>query len=91
MVTYHGKVKDLSKLIKDLLQFVYSIEEVGKVFSPPPLSHIEALGKQRITLLDLNCILLERSVGCRGCGDSRCQVIKKCLIYLFAKHVLNNY
>ena len=34
VVTYHLKVKKLRKLIKDLLPFLYSDEEVQKVFSP---------------------------------------------------------
>ena len=37
VATYHPKVKDLGKLIKDLLPFLYSDEEVEKVFSPPPI------------------------------------------------------
>ena len=34
VVIYHLKVKKLRKLIKDLLPFLYSDEEVQKVFSP---------------------------------------------------------
>ena len=37
VVTYHPKVKKLGKLIKDLLPFLYSDEEVQNVFSPPPM------------------------------------------------------
>ena len=37
VVTYHPKVKKLGKLINDLLPFLYSDEEVQKVFSPPPV------------------------------------------------------
>ena len=37
VVTYHPKVKKIGKLIKDLLPFLYSDEEVQKVFSPPPM------------------------------------------------------
>ena len=36
VATYHPKVKDLGKLIKDLLQFIYSDEEVEKAFLSPP-------------------------------------------------------
>ena len=35
--TCHPKINDINKLIKDLLQFLYSDEEVQKVFSPPPI------------------------------------------------------
>ena len=31
-MTYHPKIKKLGKLIKDLLQFLYSVEEVLKSF-----------------------------------------------------------
>ena len=46
VTTYHPKVKDLGKLFKDLLLFLYSDEEVEKVFSPSTiLCQIEVLGK----------------------------------------------
>ena len=35
--TCHPKINDINKLIKDLLQFLYSDEEVQKVFSPLPI------------------------------------------------------
>ena len=35
--TCHPKINDINKLIKDLLQFFYSDEDVQKVFSPPPI------------------------------------------------------
>ena len=38
VATYHPKVKDLGKLIKDLLSFLCSDEEVEKVFSPHPIA-----------------------------------------------------
>ena len=37
VVTHHPKVRKLGQLIKDLLPFLYSDEEVQKVFSPPPV------------------------------------------------------
>ena len=36
-VTYRPKIKDLITLIKDFLPFLYSNEEVGKIFSPSPI------------------------------------------------------
>ena len=35
--TYHPKVKELWKLIRDLLPFLHSDGEVQKFFSPPPI------------------------------------------------------
>ena len=37
VTTYHPKVKELGKMIRDLLSFLYSDGEVQKVFSPPPI------------------------------------------------------
>ena len=37
MTTYHPKVKELGKLIMDLLPFLYSDGEDQKVSSPPPI------------------------------------------------------
>ena len=37
VTTYHPKVKELGKMIRDLLPFLYSDGEVQKVFSPPPI------------------------------------------------------
>ena len=45
MATYHSKVKDLGKLVKDLLPFLSSDEEVEKVFSPPPIASYRSARK----------------------------------------------
>ena len=37
VTTYHPKVKELGKLIRDLRPFLYSDGNVQKVFSPPPI------------------------------------------------------
>ena len=37
VTTYRPKVKELGKLIRDLLPFLYIDEEVQKVLSPPPM------------------------------------------------------
>ena len=37
VTTYHLKVKELGKLIRDLRPFLYSDGNVQKVFSPPPI------------------------------------------------------
>ena len=52
-------------MIKDLLPFLYSDEEVEKVSSPLPINNYIVRSK---------LYPVERSVGCRGCGRSRCQV-----------------
>ena len=80
MATYHSKVKDLGKLIKDLLQFLYSDKEVEKVFSPPIASYRSAR-KIKDNIIRSKLYPVERSVGCQECEGSRCQVcenIKVC-------------
>ena len=57
--TYHPKVKDLGKLIKDLLPFLYSDKEVEKVFSLPLMASYRSARKIKDYILDLNCILLK--------------------------------
>ena len=37
VTTYHPEVKELGKMMRDLLPFVYNDGEVQKVFSPPPI------------------------------------------------------
>ena len=37
VTTYPPKVKELGKMIRELLPFLYSDGEVQKVFSPPPI------------------------------------------------------
>ena len=37
VATYHPNVKELRKLIRDVLPFLYSDGEVQKIFSPTPI------------------------------------------------------
>ena len=37
VTTYHPNVKELRRLIRDVLPFLYSDREVQKIFSPPPI------------------------------------------------------
>ena len=48
VATYHSKVKDLGKLIWDLLPFLYSDEEVKKVFSLSPIASYRSARKTMI-------------------------------------------
>ena len=74
MATYHPKVKDLGKLIKDLLPFLYSDEEVEKVLLPLPIASYRSARKIKDYIVRSKLCPVEESVGCRGCGGSRCQV-----------------
>ena len=76
VATYHPKVKELGKLITDLLPFLYSDGEVQKVFSPPPIVSYRSARKIKDYIVRSKLYPVERNVGCRGCGSSRCQVCK---------------
>ena len=58
VATSHTKVKDLGKLVKDLLPFLYSDEEVEKVLSPPPISSYRSAGKMKDYILSCNSVFL---------------------------------
>ena len=72
--TYHLKVKDLGILIEDFLPFLYSDEEVKRVFSPPPIASHRSARKIKDHIVRSKLYPVERSVGCQGCRGSRCQI-----------------
>ena len=74
VAVYHPKGEDLGKLIKNLLSFLYSDEEVEKVFSLPPILSYRIAKEIKNYVVRSKFYPLERSVGCRGCGGSRCLV-----------------
>ena len=76
VVTYSPKVKKLGIVIKDLLPFLYSDEEVQKVFSPPPMVSYKSARKIKDYTVRSKLYPLERNVGFGGCGNGRCQVYK---------------
>ena len=74
VTTYHPKVKDLGRLIRDLLPFLYSDGEVQKVFSPPSIVSYRIARKIKNYIVRSKLYPVERKVGYRRCGSSRCQV-----------------
>ena len=74
VVTYHPKVKKLGKLIKYLFPFLYSDEEVQKVFSSPLMVSYRSARKIKDYIVRCKLYPLERNVDCGGCGNGRCQV-----------------
>ena len=67
VTTYHPKAKELGKMIMDLLPFLYTDGEVQKVFSPPPIVSYRSARKIKDYIVRSK-YLVERKVGCRGCG-----------------------
>ena len=76
VTTYRPKVKELWKLIRDLLPFLYSDEEVQKNFSCLPIVSYRSARKMKNYIVRSKLYPVERKVGCRGCGSFRCQVCK---------------
>ena len=76
VTTFRPKFKGLGKLIRDLLPFLYSNGEVQKVFSPSPIAFYRSAKKIKYYIVRSKLYTVERKVGCRGCGSSRCQVCK---------------
>ena len=59
---------------KDLLPFLYSDEEVEKVFSPLPIASYRSARKIKDYIFRSKLYPVERNVGCRGCECSSWQV-----------------
>ena len=70
VTTYHPEVKELGKMIRDLLPFLYSDREVQKFFSPPPIISYRSARKIKYFTVRSKLYPVERKVGCRGCGSS---------------------
>ena len=64
--TYHQKLKDLGKLIKDLLPFLYSDEENKEVSSPPTLKSYRSSRKVKDYIARSKLYPVERRVDCPG-------------------------
>ena len=64
VTTYHPKVKELGKLIRDLLPFLYSNREFQKVFSPSPIVSYKSARKIKDYIVRLKLYPVERKVGC---------------------------
>ena len=75
-VTYHPKVRKLEKLIKDLLPFLCSDQEVQKVFQPPPMVSYRSVRRIKDYIVTSKLYPLVRNIGCGGCRNGRCQVCK---------------
>ena len=63
VATNYPKVKDLGKLIKDLLPFLYSDNEVEKAFSSPPIASYRNARKTKDYIVRSKLYPVERSVG----------------------------
>ena len=74
VATYHPKLKDLGKLIKNLQLFLYSDNEVQRVFSPAPIVSYRSARKIKDYIVRSKLYPIERKVGSSRCGNPRYQV-----------------
>ena len=64
VTTYHLKVKELEKLIRDLLPFLYSDRDVQKFFSLPPIVSYRSARKIKDYIMRSKLYPVERKAGC---------------------------
>ena len=74
VVTYHPKLKNLSKIIKDNLYLLYMNDEVKKTFTPSPMISFRSSRKISSYIVRAKLYPLERTVGSSKCGKKRCEV-----------------
>ena len=74
--THHPYVKELAKLIGDLLLFIYSNQEVKKVFSPPLMLSYRSARNKKDYIVRSKLQPDEGNVGCQGYANSRCKFCK---------------
>ena len=60
--------------MKDLLPFLYSDDEVQKVFSHPSMFSCRSTRKIKDYIVRSKWYPLKRNVGCAGCGNGGCHL-----------------
>ena len=74
VATYHPKLKDLGKLIKNLHFFLYSDSEVRRFFSSASIVSYRSARKIKDHIVRSKLYPTERKVGISRCGTPKCQV-----------------
>ena len=74
VVTFHPLLKKLGAIINRNLYLLYMNEEVKKVFSPGPMVSFRSPRKISSYLVRAKLYPLDRIVGSKKCGKSRCEV-----------------
>ena len=73
---YHPKLKDLDKLTKNLLLFLYSKSDVRRVFSPPPIVSYGSVRKMEDYTERSKIYPTKRIVVCSRCGNRGVKYVK---------------
>ena len=74
VVTYHPKLKNLRKIIKDNLYLLYINDEVKKTFTPGFMISFRSSRKISTYIVRAELYPLERPLGSSKCGKKRCEV-----------------
>ena len=74
VVTYHPKLKSMSKIIKGNLYLLYMNDEVKKTFTPSPMISFQSSCKISSCIVRAKLYPLERTVGSYKCGKKHCEM-----------------
>ena len=74
IVTYHPKLKNLSKIIKDNLYLLYMTDEVKKTFKPSPIISFRCFHKISSYKVTAKLHQLKKTVGSYKCSKKRCEM-----------------
>ena len=88
VVTYHPRLKNISKIIKKHIKHLYADPEVISVFTPPPFVSFRSVRNLRSHLVRSKLYPQERKTGSSKCNSPRyltCNNIKEC--DTFTSHV----
>ena len=72
VVTYHPRLKALSKIIHENVNILYMNDEVKDTFTPKPKVSFRTSRKLSSYLVRAKLYPLERPVGSRKCSNKRC-------------------
>ena len=72
VITYHPKLKNLSKIIKDTLYLLYMNDEVKKTFTLSPMISFRSSRKISSYIVRTKLYPLERTVRSYKCVKKRC-------------------
>ena len=74
VVTYHPRLKALSKIIHENLNLLYMNDEVEDTFTPRSMVLFRTSRKLSSYLVRAELYPLEKTVGSRKCSKTRCKV-----------------
>ena len=80
VVNFNPCLSNLSAVLNKLLPVLYTDREVKKVFTPKPFVSFRSLINLKGNLVRSKVYPLERDMGSRHCGESRCKVCNNIVV-----------